>query len=270
MSDLYLVHMSDLHFSGDYKNLQPDDALKLAGEALAEQFEDEQLVLSISGDITTKGDRAGYHEALASIQKHLQDELKIDKIVVCPGNHDIVDKDRSFGDFNKFAYALTNDYTQSWNPENPVCTVEFGEYSFVLVNSAYLGDYRVGSVPLAPLEQALKAAREKHPIVLIHHSPISSAYGGAGLAQAYELLALAAKEKVVAVLHGHVHSDQVLTIGSRPTLVSGAASLAFSPDPNMNNQFSVYSFHHGSLEKASTFTYTANRNKFIPMEMTLQ
>lgn len=269
MSRLNMVHMSDLHFSGTYNSLQPDDALELAGIALAEDFGESPLVLSISGDITTKGDLNGYHEALDSIKKHLFAKLNIEKIALCPGNHDIVSGDKYFRDFNKFAYALTHDYLQNWNQNNPVCKIEYNEYAFLLVNSAYLGDYRFGAVPITALETALRSSRDKYSIIIIHHSPISSAYGGEGLTESYELLATAARENAIALLHGHVHSDQVLLLGSKPTLVSGAASLAFSPDPNMNNQFCAYIFDEGLLEKAYTYTYTANRNKFIPKEMTL-
>src|SRR6476660_3502995 len=105
MSDLRLVHMSDLHFSNTYKNLQPDDALQLAGSALGGEFGDAPLVLLISGDITTKGDLNGYNEALGSIKRHLLEKLNVVKIILCPGNHDIVSGDKSFSAFNKFAFA---------------------------------------------------------------------------------------------------------------------------------------------------------------------
>lgn len=267
MKSLNLLHISDLHFSAHKPSLEPDEALCLMGETVYEEHGQKPLVLAISGDVTTHGNVDGFHEAADSIQEHLIKRLNIKRTVLCPGNHDIVNGDRLFADFNKFALQITKRSYQSWNPNRCVVIEEVDGYTFLLVNSSFHGDHSFGRVPLQQLEKSLIENRGKKSIILIHHSPISSDYGGEGLAASYELLALASRERVLAVLHGHVHSDQLLEIGRLPTLVTGVGSLAFSPDPNMNNQFSFYSFQDGRPTTAATYRYQANRKKFIPMEL---
>ncbi|MDP9998286.1 calcineurin-like phosphoesterase family protein [Pseudarthrobacter sulfonivorans] len=259
--------MSDLHFLHSNPYLQPDTALRLAGEALVRDFGETPLVLVISGDITTHGAVAGFHEALLSINQNILSRVNVSKTIICPGNHDIVEGDKGFKEFNKFAFSLTGSEFQIWNEERPVAIEMHEGYCFLLVNTSAHADYTFGKVPLEALERALDEGRTEHQIVVLHHSPISSSYGGEGLADSYELLSLAGKKNCVALLHGHVHSNQILTIGRQSTIVSGVGSLGFTPDPNMNNQFSTYSFDGDALVRAGTYRYLGNRRQFELSEL---
>ena len=100
------------------------------------------------------------------------------------------------------------------------------------------------------------------PIVVMHHSPISGSYAGGGMTDAYELLALVSEFPVAALLHGHVHSDLGLTIGRHGTLLFGAGSLGFEPDPNMNNQFVIHRFIDGAVAESVIYRYFRNRDRF--------
>lgn len=87
------------------------------------------------------------------------------------------------------------------------------------------------------------------------------------LIDGYDFLDLVSRAGAVAALHGHVHSDQALLVGTKPTLVGGAGSLAFPPDPNMNNHFSLYRFRRARVAEAYSFRYYANRGEFVPSRM---
>lgn len=269
MTITHIVHMSDLHFLHSNPYLQPDTALRLAGEALIRDFQDEPLVLVISGDITTCGAVAGLHEALLSINKNILSRLVINKTILCPGNHDIVGGDKDFKEFNKFAFSLTGSEWQIWNEERTVAIEMYEDYCFLLVNTSAHADYNFGKVPLEALERSLDETQAKHQIVVLHHSPISSSYGGDGLADSYEVLSLVGKKNCLALLHGHVHSNQILTIGRQPTIVSGVGSLGYTPDPNMNNQFSTYSFSGSKLVRAGIYRYLGNNKRFELSELTV-
>ncbi|WP_345761683.1 metallophosphoesterase family protein [Diaminobutyricibacter sp. McL0608] len=263
MSDLTLVQWSDLHFAPDgSQTLPPSRAVALASEAVRRDYGGVAVQLALSGDITTKGRQLGYAEAATAVQSAIA-LMNVSAVVVCPGNHDIGAVDPTgFVDFNRFAFRVTNDPNQQWDSRNPVRVVTMGAYSMVLVNSAYRGDHTVGAAPLAALETALGRTRSTHQVVILHHSPISSAYAGGGMADAYDLLALVSKFEVSAVLHGHVHSDQGLYFGGYPTLLYGAGSLGYEPDPNMNNQFVVHEFSEGRASRPRLYRYYRNLDRF--------
>lgn len=261
---LRLLHLSDLHFgAAPAPDLTPTHALTRAAEALLRDHPGEEFVLVISGDVTTQGRTVGYTEALRALEA-LKRQLRIPKVLVCPGNHDIARiEPTEFRDFNQFAFSLTNDPEQSWNAERPVRVIPWGAYSFVLVNSAYHGDHTHGRVPLGPLRECLARNVNAHLVVILHHSPISSSYAGGGLSDAYDLLATVTQYGASAIFHGHVHSDQGLPVGRRPTILFGAGSLGFHPDGNMNNQFTIHDFEDGSVVRSSVYRYYRNIDSFV-------
>lgn len=263
MTSLRIIHFSDLHFAAVPRPvLTPTRALKRATEAILRDFPEEELVLVISGDVTTQGSAEGYVEALAALNE-MKKQLRIAKIVVCPGNHDIAQvAPKEFREFNRFAFDLTNDPKQTWNDEQPVAVSTLGTYAFVLTNTSFHGDHSFGRVPLGSLKRAMAQVSDRHLIVVVHHSPISSQYGGGGMADAYELLAAVSNEGATALLHGHVHSDQGLRIGNHGTLLSGAGSLGFQPDGNMNNQFAIHEFTDGTFARSITYRYYRNWDRF--------
>lgn len=265
MSKFYVAQWSDLHFANSQTSstgLTPARAVEAATEAIRLDYPSEQLVLLLTGDITTQGAASGYSQASVALGE-TKKALGPKAIIVCPGNHDIarVEK-RAFIPFNNFAFALTNDPSQYWNEKQAVSVVHTGDAVFIAVNSAHEGDHSFGSVPLNELRQALEATRHEVQIVALHHSPISSQYAGGGMADAYDLLALISEFEVSAVLHGHVHSDQGLLVGPYKTLLFGAGSLGFEPDPNMNNQFVVHEFKDGHVANSRIYKYLANQRKF--------
>ena len=266
MMKLSVIHWSDLHFAGKVPRegeLSPALAVELAVEAINRDYAETEFVLLLSGDVTTGGDASGYADALVALRAARAD-LSLSEIVVCPGNHDTAKvHPRSFTEFNQFAFQLTRKAIQTWSFENPVCTVVNGDYAFLAVNTAFEGDYSYGSAPLRQLRAALTASRERHQIVVFHHSPISAKYAGGGMKDAYDLLALISEFDVSAVLHGHVHSNQGLRFGSSGSLLFGAGSLGFKPEGNMNNQFAIHEFTDGEATSTRVYRYYRNENTFL-------
>ncbi|MFF9564357.1 metallophosphoesterase family protein [Leifsonia sp. NPDC014704] len=262
-SDLRLVHWSDLHFAtSPVPTLAPARAVQLASEAVNRDFGADDLALVISGDITTMGRAIGYTQASRAL-RGARGIMNLSAVAMCPGNHDIsAVNPTDFVDFNRFAFETTRDPQQQWDSRNPVRVVEVGDYSLLLVNSAFKGDHSTGAIPLAELRSALDRTALRHQIVVLHHSPISSAYAGGGLADAYDFLALVGQYDVAAVLHGHVHSDQGLHFGSYSTWLFGAGSLGFEPDPNMNNQFVVHEFSNGVADRTRLYRYYRSSDQF--------
>lgn len=269
MSDaLTLVHLSDIHFAAQDPSIPPEVALSAASKAIEEHLEGDRLVLLISGDITTRGKASGFTDAAYYITETLVEKHGFEKILVCPGNHDITAAhDRSFADFNRFAFHITNDPNQSWNAKEKVRTVTSGSYRFILANTSHHGDHSFGDTPLEDIKAHIASPTDKHTILVTHHSPISSRYGGNGLTDSYELLRVASDNEITALLHGDVHSDHILTIGSSGTIVSGVGSLGFPPARNMNNQFASYQFEEGRFKSGILFRYMENRSEFRKTEM---
>ncbi|WP_369045768.1 metallophosphoesterase family protein [Sinomonas sp. P10A9] len=265
MTGLLIMHISDIHFAAESKGQpSPREALEAASDAVLHDFGDAEIVLVLSGDVTTTGNTSGYVEALRALES-LKANLNITKVVVCPGNHDIERvAAKEFRSFNKFAFSLTNDPNQCWNEAHAVRIVSHGDYDFVLGNTSFHGDYRTGKVPLKDMK-ALLTRDERPKIVVIHHSPIASEYGGGGLAEAYELLSLISGCSAIALLHGHVHSDQAITVGRNQAVVCGVGSIGFRPDPNMNNQFAMYEFNNRTMVTMTPYQYRLNRGRFFRM-----
>lgn len=260
MPNLNILHMSDLHFGSYELGLAPEEALRLTVEAIKSYVNDNPLLVAITGDITDRGSTAGFAAArntLRSLAKHFPP----DSIVLCPGNHDLVNQD--VREFNKFSFEVTSDPHQRWTHEDPIATVNRHGFRIVLVNSYYRGDHKKGHIPLRDLRSVLSQSDNGSPtLVLVHDSPISSSYGAQGLIDGYDLLDTIAEFDVSALLHGHVHSNQALLIGRGQALVSGAGSLAFPPAPNMNNHFFLYTFTDGRYASGTEFRYFANIHAF--------
>ena len=260
MLDLDLVHFSDLHFGARGIGLAPSLAVTRALKACSPYLDETPRVLAISGDITHQGATTGFAEARQALLEQ-SDTFPQESIVMCPGNHDIVGG--SFHDFNRFAFQVTNDPRQVWSDDTPVVSVRRHGYRFILVNSYYQGDYTRGSVPLEHLKRSLAEAPASPIVVIVHDSPISSSYGGQSLIDGYDFLDAVSRAHAVAAVHGHVHSDQALRVGEMQTVVAGAGSLSFPPDPNMNNHFAIYQFRDGRAARALAFRYYANRGEFV-------
>jgi predicted MPP superfamily phosphohydrolase len=107
MSDIVnILHLSDLHFGMEPTEKIPSTAVDKRNLTLREliktlkKLDDkwQPNVVAITGDIAWKGIKADYDKAKDWLSNELLPVLKLspDKLVVCPGNHDI-NRDEAFG-----------------------------------------------------------------------------------------------------------------------------------------------------------------------------
>ncbi len=263
-----IVHLSDLHFNPQQRQaLTAQGALHAVQKVLESEYPEglEAADLVISGDVTTKGNPQGYTAASASLYKFVK-SLTFESRIVVPGNHDIGKlTGREFTDFNKFAFGFTNDPQQMFTAAQHVTYVATPRVEYFLVNSSYHCDYRYGHAPLDALENLLSAHPDggtKSRLLVAHHSPISSDFGGNAIHNAYPLLLLCQEHKIEALLHGHIHTDQFLTVGSSPTRLLGTGSLSFDPGSNMKNQFAIHCLDDSGVLTTQMYTYSADTRSF--------
>ena len=101
-----ILHLSDLHFGMEKTEKIPATAVDKRNLTLSELIKtlknvDEKWLpdlVAVSGDIGWKGKREDYDKAKDWLTKELLPMLKLapDKLVICPGNHDI-DREETFG-----------------------------------------------------------------------------------------------------------------------------------------------------------------------------
>lgn len=96
---VYILHLSDLHFTKDTK---PEMRLKLLLQDLRNRADDFPAIdaveyLVISGDMTDKGNDAGFDMAREFVAA-LVDKLKLStqRCIFVPGNHDVQDREDAY------------------------------------------------------------------------------------------------------------------------------------------------------------------------------
>lgn len=86
-----ILHLSDLHFS--YEGITKSSFRTNALDSLlaaVQAMKDRPDIVVISGDITWRGQKSGYEEAAVWIKRVLDAcGLGTDRLIVCPGNHDV-------------------------------------------------------------------------------------------------------------------------------------------------------------------------------------
>jgi 3',5'-cyclic AMP phosphodiesterase CpdA len=232
-----ILHISDLHFGDDFgypqgKSMSITTQSRLE-DVLKIGVPTKPAAIVISGDITTKGDNAGFMNAREFVKALLEKfELSPKNLVIVPGNHDILvdspeatrdySNEQQYRDFLNLVYSddgLDLERIQWIKDANGV------NYVFSLVNSSrprnpknmdygYVGLDR--SQPLLEtahnLRKTLVGQQVVSALVLHHHvlpaamveeperdRPISLSL------DAGELVSLCHKYEVDVVLHGHQH-----------------------------------------------------------------
>jgi len=254
---MWILQISDIHLSAAEKaGVDQRRMLAMVGDAVDEAVgERDQLVVCICGDITSKGDPAGYDLA-STFFREMREALGHELIFCpCPGNHDIVaDGRQCFRYFNRFSWRLTGDSSVLFAPLRSVGrrSIADGSVEMVLVNSAHHGDHAYGLVDLDAMEAVLEGlSPASNVIVVTHHHCIPGEVGDMStIANARAFVELALAHGAAAILHGHVHMGTVLSIGRRNCVLIGVGSLFSRPAPNFNNQFNLVQFEDGLVVRA--------------------
>jgi len=259
---VWILQVSDIHLSAaERAGVDRGRFLAMMGEAVDATTGDRgQLVVCICGDITSKGNPAGYDLA-ATFFREMRVAFGPDTILCpCPGNHDIVaDGAQRFDHFNRFSWSLTRDEDVFFSPERSVVRRSIGEdnASIVVVNSAHHGDYSYGLVDLDQMEAVLQDVDSKRSLVVVthHHCIPIRVDDRSTTANACGFLELALAYNATAILHGHTHRGTILSIGKRNCTVIGVGSLFFRPAPNFNNQFNLLECEDGVVVRALAYRF---------------
>lgn len=241
-----LLHISDLHF-GDPKGVLNRQEVKQVLWALLHKTGPGVFVV-ISGDISFKGNSQGYVDAQNALFE-VFDEAKIlrDRVIVCPGNHDVVKSVTNaspFDTFDAWSVALRSDKHCTFSTDS--CRrFTSPEVDFLLINSAYHGDIEFGLVDLKKMDAVL-GDMDAAPIqglprvaVLHHHLVPFSREDTSTTRNAYKVLTCLAKHGFSLVLHGHQHALLELGVGVNSMKVHGVGSFRYNT-PGFVNGATVY------------------------------
>lgn len=264
---LWILQLSDLHFG----QMNPPIPAALALAPLVATVEREvaqspaPLVAAICGDVVDRGDQRHYDTAARTLEVELLKPLGWPSVVCCPGNHDVVAGENGlFTGFNTFAFRVTNKAGISFTPDATVVTLTLNGFRFVLANSMYRGyeDRSQGEVNIDHLDRAMGTLTDDTTILVVHHSLIPNRRSETStLVNSYPLLQLAVARRVALILHGHLHAQNVLTVGKAGTAALGVGSLLYRPSPNYNNGFNLLRVDGSALAVAYAFRFVADASE---------
>lgn len=260
----WIFQLSDLHFGQATQPLSGARAFPSLVEAVQHELDrvPAPLVIAICGDVVDKGNSAQYDIAARALEASLIRPLGSPAVVCCPGNHDVVNGENGlFAGFNRFAFRISNKADIAFGMQATVARLTLHDHEFILANSMYRGheDRQNGEVNIEHLDRATSEASHAPRILVLHHSLIPNHRSDTStLVNAYPLLQLSVERGIVAILHGHLHSQNVLTVGKAQTALVGVGSLLYRPWPNYNNGFNMLRFEGSTLAEAIAFRYVAD------------
>lgn len=241
-----LLHISDPHF-GDTKGVLSRQEVKQVLEALLRKTGPDVFAV-ISGDISFKGQAQGYVDARNALFEVFEEaKVRRDRVIVCPGNHDVVKLATSaspFEAFDAWSVALRRDKHCTFSTDS--CRrFTSPEVDFLLINSAYHGDIEFGLVDLKKMNAVL-VDMDADPIqdlprvaVLHHHLVPFSREDTSTTRNAYQVLNRLAEHGFSLVLHGHQHALLELGVGVDSMKVHGVGSFRYIT-PGFVNGATVY------------------------------
>ena len=242
-----ILHVSDLHFGDPNAALNRVDVSRVIASLLAKAGPDTLLVLS--GDISFKGQKQGYCEARDALQAALEASgILRDRIIVCPGNHDVVKSTTSwspFAAFDAWSAELRNDKHCTFS-DNSCRRVSFSEADLLVINSAYHGEIGYGLVDLTRMDSVLaemgpaSGLGQPRVAVLHHHLiPFSGRGDESTTRNAYGVLTRLIKHGFSLILHGHQHALLEIGVGGGAMKLCGVGSFRYIT-PGFINGASLY------------------------------
>lgn len=243
-----LLHISDLHFGDPNSVLSRLEVKQVLRNLLQKTGPD--VIVALSGDISFKGQVQGYAEAQEALCDVFH-EAKVprSRIIVCPGNHDVVKSATGASPFEAFdiwSTGLRQDKSCTFSTSS--CRrLTCPEVDFLLINSAYHGKIEFGLVDQKKMETVLADmnASPVHDVprvaVLHHHLVPFSREDSSTTRNAHNVLNCLAKHGFSLVLHGHQHALLELGMGAGSMKVHGVSSFRYST-PGFVNGATIYRF----------------------------
>lgn len=312
-----VVHVSDLHFGSDhgYTTQSATTVQFSLLDRIVRAVPQKPACLVISGDLTTRGEHQGLIQGRLFIEK-LRDvfDLPTNAVVIAPGNHDILINEpeltRDFSNEQPFRdlTALFYGHTVPNERIHDIRDAKGRHFILGVLNSSrprHLKTMDYGYVGVdrsEPVFESLGKLRERPrdpawAAVVLHHHILSGAMVEepererpvSMTLDAGELVALAHKHGVNAMLHGHQHmpfvgqvqrlaefsSDGASPLHCTPVRVLGAGSAGAKVDgnriPQEVNANSV-SYYEPFAEEgfiATCVEYLARRNPKVAWRITL-
>lgn len=300
-----VLHISDLHFGSDhaYERVPPHLTRASLIDKLISDLPELPAAVVVSGDLTTQGQSDGLAKARYFLEE-LAEKLELDRgcVIVVPGNHDILVDDESavrdmanekpFRDFLNLYYGTKLDLERIHRVAlSTGMELAFGTGNSSKYRANVVMDYGfVGWDRMKPVMEGLARVRDAGDsftfYVLHHHLQTAAGYEEPSLTRpisvtldAGDLVSLAARYRVGAVLHGHQHLPFVGTIGrvaemnhegptdepplGRSVLTLGAGSLSVGPSRLGNemrdNSFSFYDVE-GDQVRVRVFKFNPSLN----------
>lgn len=233
-----ILHISDVHGRPGF------DSARLA-EGIAQAVYDANGApdfLVVSGDLGFKG---AHQDIGSNFVRELARNLSLpsDRIVVCPGNHDLELNRRERGDdpFHSYKKAVFEIFRHTDRAvASPAWCHSSEGVDFFVINSSSHHDHSHGKVNIGELARLLGNPRTAGlRIVIVHHHAIPVLEEDrSAIVNAYEFLCLLVNTGIDLLLHGHHHMALSLIVGKRVKMV-GVGSVNYPPEQNLNNQFNL-------------------------------
>jgi 3',5'-cyclic AMP phosphodiesterase CpdA len=255
-----ILHISDLHFGDSQAVLNRQQVSDVMKNLLAKAGVEVMLVMS--GDISFKGQKSGYIEASSAFLPVLNHAaIQKNRIIVCPGNHDICKSNvriSQFEAFDAWSAGLRKDKRCTFS-DTSCRYISCQQADFLVINSAYHGDTEYGLVDLESLDSALiemeTAGVNGAPrIAVLHHHliPFSGRDDKSTTRNAHQVLTRLVKYGFSLVLHGHQHALLELGLGSNLMKLYGVGSFRYNT-PGFINGASLYRINE--LHQVTTERY---------------
>jgi 3',5'-cyclic AMP phosphodiesterase CpdA len=265
-----ILHISDLHFGDPKSVLNRIEVGSVISNLLAKAGPDVLLVLS--GDISFKGCAQGYTEARAALLPALETSgIPRNRIIVCPGNHDVVISATGtlpFGAFDVWSAGLRNDGRCTFSDTSCRFVRSHGT-NFLLINSAYHCDINYGLVNLQELDLAIASMGAKPVdgpprVAVLHHHliPFSGQRDTSTIRNAYQVLTRLINAGFSLVLHGHQHALLELGVGECLMKLYGVGSFRYHT-PGFVNGASIYRINEQNSVSAERYVISKDAPDFL-------
>ncbi len=265
------LHLSDLHFGNPDAHLSQRD-VNNALDTLLNSMNAPSRFLIISGDITFQGNSNGYKEAAAVINEAIEHhKLDRSKVLVCPGNHDIVQEKEGrpyFTSFDEWSTRVRGDKECTFAGAS-ARLIENDTGDFLLLNTAHHADHKMGLIDLKMVENLLKklptqddSSRRLRVAIAHHHLIPVLPTDTSTTRNAYPFIQLLETYGFTALLHGHQHAMLSLSVGSSKIQLSGVGSLSYST-PGYINSVAIYRGKGALINKEERFGLTLDASSGI-------
>lgn len=265
--NIYILHLSDLHFGNEKGFLGGADIRKILEEILGGAKGDRYIV--ISGDVTFQGRSQGYEECAKPIIDAANNlGIPQAKIIVCPGNHDIEKSTKSFAAFDAWSSRVRNDKIFTFTGQSVRC-LEAENAVFVVVNTAFHLDHKYGYVDFDELNARIgeidksSSAKGKKRFAVAHHHCIPVLRDDTStIRNAHGFLELLERHEFSLLMHGHQHAMLDMRIGGGGMKILGVGSVGFVT-PGIINSFALITHIEGGEPLIRRFGLSSDTGRKI-------